>query len=160
MVDFIDLSQKEENNKVLYKGFYGDGWQKVYDNLMLLHEKYNGKHIGIYDNTKTLWMPTIFKPYIDKMIDNMESAKLTSESKAQFEAVDCSQIQFDYVYLDIHFDSWYKSSDPELNQKAQELSAKLQEKFHKYGVRLSDAYGAPDFTEFTVSPSGWKDLMD
>ncbi len=142
------------------EGFYGDGWQKVYDSLMLLHKKYNGKHIGVFDNTKTLWMPTVLKPCIDELIGNMEAAKLTSESKAQFEAVDCSQIQFDYVYLDTYFDTWYKSSDPELNKKAQDMSFALQNKFQKYDVRLSDAFDSPNLPEFTVSPSGWKDAMD
>ncbi len=142
------------------RGFYGDGWKKVYDSIMIVQEKYENRHMGIYDSPKSNWMPTILKPVIDELIGNMESAKLAAQSKDQFEAVDCSQIQFDYVYLDLNFDTWYKSSDTALNQKAQDYSFALQNKFKKYKVRLSDAYGTPDFTEFTESPTIWKDLME
>ena len=142
------------------EGFYGEGWEKVYDALMLLHTEYEGQHIGVFDNPKERWMSTALSGCIDQIQANMDTAKLMAESKLQFEAVDCSQIQFDYIYLDIHFNKWYKSTDPALKQKSYDYSLALQNKFQKYDVNISDAYPPPELYDFSAPPTSWKELMD
>ena len=146
--------------KEFMEGFYGDGWENVYKALMLLHTEFEGQHIGVFDNPKERWMSTALSGCIDQIQAYMDTAKLASESKAQFEAVDCSQIQFDYIYLDIHFNKWYKSTDPELKQKSYDYSLALQNKFQKYDVNISDAYPPPELYDFSAPPTSWKELMD
>ena len=104
-------------------------------------------------------MHTKFQSSIDTLIGLMDDAKLKSDSYVEFCSIDASEIQFDYIYTDIHFDKLYKSGDEDKIRESQEICFRLQNKMQKYGVRLSDAYGIPNFTEFTQSATHWKELM-
>ena len=143
------------------EGFYGEGWERVYEALFLLDESFNSSndHLGVYDCPVTIWMQKKLSGSIDKLIALMEEAKMRSNSYAEFCSTDASEIQFDYIYTDIHFDKLYKSGDEAKIRESQENCFRLQSKMQKYGVRLSDAYGTPNFTEFTKSASYWKELM-
>lgn len=145
--------------KDFMEGYYGKGWENVYDALILLHEKYDNSHLGIFDNPVSNWMHTKLSGSIDTLISLMENCKLKSESYREFCETDASQIQFDHIENDLRFDKLYNSGNEEMIRESQEMCFRLQKKMQKYGVRLSNSFGVPNFTEFTKSASYWKDLM-
>ncbi|MBR4933920.1 MAG: DUF4838 domain-containing protein, partial [Clostridia bacterium] len=140
------------------EGYYGDGWQKVYAALEAFNADYD-EGLGIYESAKDGWMQILLKDTAPGYVELMREAMLLSTTKAHFEAVELSGIQFDYLLLCTNFESRYKSGG-DARVAAQTDSAALQVKMQKYSVRYSSSYPVPEITEFTKAPYDWKELID
>ena len=114
--------------------------------------------MGLYDDIKETWMISTMGGCAQTLVDEMESAKLMTESLAEFEAVDCSQMQFDYLLICINFNKHYK--DETLKGAIVDYCFELQAKFQKYEIRFSANYPIPNLTEITKAPCDWKDLIE
>jgi len=150
------MTEEEYNTHVseFMEGYYGDGWEKVYEAMQLWLDTDTACHC-IFDNAKG--RITGFIRTSEKLVNLMTEAELMSESKRSFENIDISQTQFEYVDLNIKFNKLYKSSDPADNALAQELSHKLQDKYQKYNIRWSGSWVyTPNLEEFTTPPHDWR----
>ena len=144
--------------KEFMEGFYGDGWEKIYNVLLSYHADVETQHIGVfYESPVSAWTHIKVKNTIDGYVDEMNQAKLMAKTLAEFNAVEASSIQFLYVQCDVYFDKLNKSDDPADNQLAQDMCMNLQNMMKKHGTRYSDSYETPDYESFDYSPSLWKD---
>jgi len=154
------MSEEEYDTHIrdFMEGFYGEGWESVYEAFTTLHDNYRTaqNHLCVFDRPTDTWMPRKLKPYLDDLITLMDTAKLKSESYKKFCAVDASQVQFDFMKCDLMFNELYKSGDPEKVKLSQDMSFDLQKKMQKYEIILGDGNKVPNYAEFTCSPSLWK----
>lgn len=141
------------------EAYYGDGWQKVYAVLEAFNRDYN-EGLGIYENIKEGWMQILLKDTAAGYVDTMKEAMLLTETKANFEAVEVSGIQFDYLLLSVDYDTKYKKGSDAEKAEWTEGCENLQEKMQKYNVKFSASYPVPDIKDFTKPPYEWKDLID
>lgn len=141
------------------EAYYGDGWQKVYAVLEAFNRDYN-EGLGIYENIKEGWMQILLKDTAAGYVDTMKEAMLLTETKANFEAVEVSGIQFDYLLLSVDYDAKYKKGSDAEKAEWTEGCENLQEKMQKYNVKFSASYPVPDIKDFTKPPYEWKDLID
>lgn len=160
------MSEEEYDGciKKFMEGYFGKGWEDIYEAFCLWTEKETGCH-GFQYGTAFFADNQIFFQYlrlrgvIEDIIANFNDAMLRTETKEQFENVECNSVQFDFVYLNGVFDNLYKSSDPADNELAQELSHALQDKMQKYNIILSSHFQyIPDFDTFTERPEFWRVL--
>ena len=139
------------------RGYYGDGWKSVYDSIILLEENYAKCVVSEHTITGIFEMCLGLKKYIPELLADMESARLQTRTKYQWENVDCAMMQFEYVSVSLSFDSMYNSSDPELRAEIQEMCTELYAKYLKYNLPLSNNVPNPPMPkEFEKSPHYWR----
>ena len=139
------------------QGFYGGGWEEMYDTLILMHSV-RLPCLEVFDNVGVLSM--FMRKIIPDLLANYEDALIRTESKTTFENVDCSGIQFIYAYLEAFYSADYNGGDPEARQAWVDAAFLMQSKMQKYKVKFSDAYPPPELYEITAPPNQWKEMMD
>ena len=148
------------------EGYFGEGWEKIYEAFNLWTEKETGCHGFQYNSYYTegnavYYQSMRLRTVIDTIVGNFNDAMFLAETKKQFEDVECNYIQFEFVRLTGIFDKLYKSDDPNDNQLAQDLSHDLQDKMQKYNVILSENFQfIPDFDTFTKRPELWRHIEE
>ena len=139
-------------------GFYGEGWESLYDALITMHTKRPLNCLGVFDSPAMISLN--MRPFISDLLALSEDAKMRTESKEQFARADQTGIQFDYAWVETFFRKYYNSSDPADREMIVAKADALQKKMQKYRAKFSDAYPPPELTDITAPPSEWKDLMD
>jgi hypothetical protein len=159
---YMSEEEFEGHVKKFMEGYFGEGWEKIYEAYHLFVDNYTSC-IGCMYLTPKLTDTSIFFQYqklrgvMDTILTDFDEAKFLSESTYTWSNVDCNQIQFEFTDVNGRFDALYKSSDPADNELAQEISHKLQDKMQKYNVFLSENFKyIPDFEHFTVRPERWR----
>jgi len=143
-------------------GFYGDGWESIYDAIMTVENNYD--RCVIVDNKTPAenMMHMYMKPYIDDVLAKMADGRLKTDTAFKFANADCVMAQYEWVKLDLVFNSLYKSEDPADNEKVQEMCRALYNKFGKYGLKFIDSLPHLDISEieeFDRIPSKWMTLI-
>ena len=143
-------------------GFYGDGWESIYDAIMTVENNYD--RCVIVDNKSPAenMMHMYMKPYIDDVLANMADGRLKTDTAFKFANADCVMAQYEWIKLDIVFKNLYKSEDPADNEKLQQMCRDLYNKFGKYGLKFIDSLPHVDISlieEFDRSPSQWGSLV-
>jgi len=145
--------------KKFMEGYYGKGWETVYEAMNLWLEKdFSCFHIFENPSARVLY----FKKNSELLVEMLDEAELHAESMLLFDNIDCSQIQFNFMDVSVKFNDLYKSDDPADVALSQELSKQLQDKILKFGIsggNMSSCIMFPNFTEFTVSPIYWRLAM-
>jgi len=143
-------------------GFYGDGWESIYDAIMTVEDNYD--RCVIVDNKTPAenMMHMYMKPYIDDVLAKMADGRLKTDTAFKFANADVVMAQYEWVKLDLVFNSLYKSDDPADNEKVQEMCRALYNKFGKYGLKFIDSLPHLDISEieeFDRIPSKWMTLI-
>ncbi len=158
------MSEEEYDGhiKKFMEGYFGEGWEDIYEAFYLWTEKETGCH-GFQYGTAFFTDNQIFFQYlrlrrvIEDILAKFNNAMLHAETKEFFENIECNYVQFEFVYVNGVFDNLYKSTDPADNELAQSLSHTLQDRMQKYKVTLADQFAyIPDFDTFTVRPEFWR----
>lgn len=143
-------------------GFYGDGWESIYDAIMTVEDNYD--RCVIVDNKTPAenMMHMYMKPYIDDVLSKMADGRLKTDTAFKFANADVVMAQYEWVKLDLVFNSLYKSEDPADNELVQEMCKDLYNKFGKYGLKFIDSLPHLDISEieeFDRIPSKWMTLI-
>ena len=143
--------------KDFMRGFYGEGWESLYDALIKMHTHKTFNCLGVFDAPTTLCLA--LRSAVPDLIAFCEKAKAASESRAEFERIDTTEIQFEYAYVENYFRRMY-SAGGESREQILAAAYAMQAKMQKYRVKFSDAYPPPELYDITAPPSEWKLLMD
>jgi len=162
------MSEEEYNGyiKKFMEGYFGAGWEDIYEAFNLWLGKENACHGFQYNSaypegTAVFYQSMRLRSVINDILTNFKDAMYLAETKEQFDHIDCNLIQFEFVYVTGVFDKLYKSSDPADNELAQSLSHALQDRMQKHNVTLARNFEyIPDFDEFTVRPELWRHLEE
>ena len=161
---YMSEEEYDAHIKKFIEGYFGEGWEKIYEAFCLWTEKETGCHGFQYNSffpegNAVFFQSLKLRSVIDTIVGNFNEAMFLAETKKQFENIECNYIQFEFVRLTGIFDKLYNSDDPADNKLAQDLSHDLQDKMQKYNVILSENFQyIPDFDEFTVRPELWRHL--
>jgi hypothetical protein len=158
------MSEEEYDGhiKKFMEGYFGKGWEDIYEAFCLWTENETGCHgfqygTGYFSDNQIFFQYQKLRKAIEDILANFKDAMYLAETKEQFENVECNYVQFEFVYVNGVFDKLYKSSDPADNELAQSLSHALQDRMQKYNVILSEHFTyIPDFEHFTVRPERWR----
>jgi len=143
-------------------GFYGDGWESIYNAIMMVEDNYTRCVSVDYKTPAQNMMHMYMKSYIDDVIAKMADGRLKTDTAFKFANADCVMAQYEWVKLDLVFNSLYKSEDPADNEKVQEMCKALYSKFVKYNLRFVDSIENPtleEIGEFDRIPSEWGALV-
>jgi len=159
------FTEDEYNDYVesFIKAYYGPGYKEILDTIALMQEKTATVHVeyaNVYHSSPSGMFGMYFYRVIDELIAGMNSARLKTVTKSQWEHVDRAMIQYEFIKLNFVFDKLYGSSDPAEKQLSQDMSRALFEKFEKYRMDLGNIM--PDsskIVEFTVKPDHWEKLV-
>ncbi len=159
------FTEEEYNDYVesFIKAYYGPGYKEICDTIALMQEKTQTIHVkyaDVYHSSPSGMFGMYFYRVIDDLIEGMNSARIKTVTKAQWEHVDRAMIQYEFIKLNFVFDKLYESDDPAEKQLSQDMSRALFEKFEKYRMDLGNIM--PDSSkvkEFTVKPDLWEELV-
>ena len=143
-------------------GFYGDGWESIYNAIMTVENNYD--RCVIVDNKTPAenMMHMYMKSYIDDVLALMADGRLKTDTAFKFANADVVMAQYEWIKLDIVFNQLYKSEDPADNALVQEMCRDLYNKFGKYGLKFIDSLDHLDISEieeFDRIPSKWMSLI-
>ena len=143
-------------------GFYGDGWESIYNAIMTVEDNYTRCVSVDYTTPAENQMHMYMKSYIDDVIALMADGRLKTDTAFKFANTDVAMTQYEWIKLDLVFNKLYKSEDPADNAKAQEMCRDLYNKFGKYGLKFLDGLDHLDISEieeFDRIPSKWMSLI-
>jgi len=151
---YMSEEEYDRHIKLYMEGLYGEGWELVYDAM----NKWLDRHTVCFNcHSSPQLSSAVLKGIAPELIGMMDEAKFAAETKLNWQSIDCSQIQFDFAYLNAIFDSLYNSDDPADVELSQTMSHALQKKMQNNGVTMG-YYSAtiPNFPSFNVKPENWR----
>ncbi len=142
------------------KGYYGDGWESVYEAFNIYTQKDTGCHF-LYEsiiNRQIYWKFHIDTEYL---VDLFAEAELLAESYTIWKNIDRNQLQFDLMDAYVKFDKLYESDNEDEYMLSQTMSKFLQDKFNVYRVEYgSSMFMNMEIGEFHVNPGLWRAELD
>ncbi len=136
------------------EGYYGENWREIRSIIDMMIKKTNSFHFTIFDTSDQYSLH--LRREIDGIIETFENLKMKSESYAEMQRIDRSQMQFEFVWLNRYFNQEFNSGDPARAAVVLEKSYALLDKMKKYNVRFSEGLGSDvEFPEITQPPNKW-----
>ncbi|MBR5447860.1 MAG: hypothetical protein IKV40_05485, partial [Clostridia bacterium] len=140
------------------QGYYGDGWEKIYDVFNTYIEGDTG-HQPLWDPVESrmiYYMHKIDTPYLVSLFDE---AELLAESYTVWKNIDRNQLSFNMMDVSVKWRSLTKAGK---DDEAQLLAKWFQDKLLTYKVSYgseSDMFPNMELGEF-VDPSNWRGILE
>ncbi len=145
--------------KKFMKGYFGDGWEMLYDVLMEVQEGDTRCH-RIFDASTDRMMQYRFGFDLDDMLKQFDEAELLAETKAVWENIDRNQTHFDIMHVGIKFEEAIKNGD---DDSIQDMCAFVQDKMLAHGSMYGSEnrlYPNIPYGEHQWNPLKWKGELD
>ncbi len=143
------------------KGYYGDGWELVYEAMQTQMAADNGHH-KLWEPVETRMIIFEHKMDIGYLVSLFDKAELVAESVTVWKNIDRNQLSFNMMDVSVKWRQLHRTGKEEDALKAQHLAKWFQDKLLTYQVSYgseSDMFPNMEIGEF-VDPSNWRGLLE
>ncbi len=156
------ITEEEYNVLVseFMEGYFGKGWEMIYEVFNTVNEKDTGCHsiFETVNSRKVYFQNKMDTPYLVTLFDE---AELHAESYTVWTNIDRNQISMNIMEALIKFDRLYRSDNEDEYMQSQLIGKFIQDKLLTYRVEYgSGMFPNMEIGEFDFNPGLWRQYLD